>query len=505
MAQRRVIRLPSRPAQGRRDGIRWRTQIAVPLVNGFAASVVAPVNGYVTRDRRQKVTVLGKSLLGTPMDIQVEWRTSVATQTYSGGPWVPDPKFVTNQPGVPSETPFDVAPPTDLTYVTWFYRVRAGNASSGVWGLWSPQFFFDVLPVLGSTTGYIDLNVGVENVSSRGDIRYIDMNVGVAKVSSRGAQKYVAINIGVATSLFNPTAYADLNIYPPTGKYQAAGYLDMNMVTDQTPKPHIWWIRPEQGKEGYIFNIYGHGFGDFQGEHNGKIQLGSLVCSISKWQVIPSELVSSVVRVTGTPRGTSAINYPYVLLNPAGILLQAGDIIEYDMLWEIPSQSRLDIFPYFELGNSTEIGTDYLLNDDAGTPWVSDQPGAKGTWLHRRFVIPQGNALVGRTASNFGVAWYGYDALQPVRTASIRSFVVRAADGTVKSWITGDDNKSAPSLTYVANAGVLTSAEYNQEGFVIQHGQGLEPDLITPEHGWIVAIVPPGAVSADVQVVLEGS
>ena len=81
--------------------------------------------------------------------------------------------------------------------------------------------------------------------------------------------------------------------------------------------------------------------------------------------------------------------------------------------------------------------------------------------------------------------------------------VIRSADGTPKMWATGDDHISAPTLTYVANTGILQYATFEQEGFEIVKGQGVDPDKITPEHGWIVAVVPSGAVSSMVQVVLE--
>ncbi len=74
---------------------------------------------------------------------------------------------------------------------------------------------------------------------------------------------------------------------------------------------------------------------------------------------------------------------------------------------------------------------------------------------------------------------------------------------TPKMWIMGDDRNSTPPLTYLANGGQLQYATFEQEGFEIVQGQGLDPDIITPEYGWIVAVVPSGAVSSMVKVVLE--
>ena len=482
-----------------------------PPVNGFGVSFLAPVNGFSSRVRRPTITVVGYSVLGTPVDIQIEWRTQKAYQQgvkpKPTDPWFPAPTYVVNLRSVASNSQQTTVPPADLAYMSWWYRARVGNLDTSLWSDWSEQRWLDITPVLGSVSEYLDINVGVVNIRNPVTVAYVEMNIGVLRSTKFPLTQYSEMNIGVPSKVKLLAEYTDMNVYPVLGRPSLAAYTDLNAVTDLTPEPHIWWIRPEQGKEGYVFNIYGHGFGAFQGEHDGKVQLGNLVCSIANWQVVPPGLVASTVRVSGKPRPTTGGNsIPNVLLNTSSVVLQAGDVIEYDLLWEVPSQSQLDIFPYFEIsGIAVGIGASYLLNDEQGTAWASDQPGAKGTWLHRKFTIPVGHGLVGKTANDFGIGWYGYDPTQPTRTASVRSYVIRAADGTAKLWVTGDDNKSAPPFTYVANSGVLVSTEFDQEGFVIQHGEGLDPDVITTEHGWIVAIVPSGASSSMVEVVVEDS
>ena len=81
--------------------------------------------------------------------------------------------------------------------------------------------------------------------------------------------------------------------------------------------------------------------------------------------------------------------------------------------------------------------------------------------------------------------------------------MIRPAGGGTPLWVTGDNEIVNPRMIYTANGGSLVSSSWSQDPHVIDKGIGLAPDTITPEHGWIVAIVPTGAVSADVQVVLE--
>lgn len=483
-----------------------------PPNNGFSVTILGPVNGFASRDRTPDVTVVGTSVLASPVDIQVEWRQQRAIQAGTSPtpstPWTPAPVYTTEVAAAISGTPQSIEPPTDLPFGTWWYRARAGSIETGLWSDWSIQYYLDVYPVLGSTVEYLEVNIGVEPLQALNAHAYFDLNIGVGNEQELAAfLAYFDLNIGAEVRSKLAAEYTHVNIYTPTGTYRASAYTDLNALTDLTPTPHIWWIRPEQGREGYVFNIYGHGFGDFQNQHNGTVMLGNIACAIARWERVPAELLSSTVRVTGTPRATTSTTaLPTVIVNDVATrLVAAGDIIEYDMLWEVPSATRLDIFPTFTVsGVSEKMGYGAnLLNDTTGDPWISDQPEAYGQWHHRRFVVPLGSSLIGKTLSNFGIAWYGFDGAQPVRTASIRSFVIRSADETPVIWVTGDDEQNNPALTYIANTGTLTASEFDREGHIIEHGQALDPDIITPEHGWIVAIVPSGAMSASVRVTLE--
>lgn len=258
------------------------------VVNGYTVQVVSPVNGIHTRDRRPDITVLGTGP-GATIDIQVEWRTTRATQsTPPLGPWAPTATYTTEFLDAGSGTPQAVEAPTDLTYTTWWYRARVGDKDANIWGEWTGQFWLDVYPILGSTSEYIDINIGVETPTHLDStVSYLEMNIGIEPTEMLDTIQYAEMNVGVSENLKLAAEYSTLNVFPPTGEYLAAHYSALNVVTDETPVPHIWWIRPEQGKEGYVFNIYGHGFGQFQNEFDGIVKLGNLTCAITRWEVMP--------------------------------------------------------------------------------------------------------------------------------------------------------------------------------------------------------------------------
>jgi len=122
------------------------------------------------------------------------------------------------------------------------------------------------------------------------------LNIGAGAVQPNNFATYSDINIGVrfeeVTSFLN---YSDVNVgVPLTLSRIAYQYSDVNVDTT-SPKPHIWWIRPDFGREGYLFNIYGHGFGLFQGQYGGIVKLGDYVCPVIRWErvaaVAPPNLI----------------------------------------------------------------------------------------------------------------------------------------------------------------------------------------------------------------------
>jgi hypothetical protein len=267
------------------------------------------------------------------------------------------------------------------------------------------------------------------------------------------------------------------------------------------PEPHIWWIRPEQGKEGYLFNIFGHGFGQVQGLYDGLVYLGGLLCPVVRWVLVPAVNRVSTVRAQGTQGTATGVgSLPRVSIHTGTVTLEVGDYIEYDLYQEVATNSALPTafmpsFSYLGLGSA-------LVNDTNGVPWATAPAAALNAWHHRRFNLP--SAWAGRTLSDWSLGWYGTGGTAQM-AAQVRSWVIRSASGAVKLWLTGDDRANTPTLAYTAYASsALTAASYQREDDMIVHGQGLDPDVITVEHGWITVIVPQGAVSAMVKVVLEG-
>jgi hypothetical protein len=55
-------------------------------------------------------------------------------------------------------------------------------------------------------------------------------------------------------------------------------------VDTTTPVPHIWYLFPTFGREGWEFKIVGYGFGDTAGEFTGTARLNALAVGIITWQ-----------------------------------------------------------------------------------------------------------------------------------------------------------------------------------------------------------------------------
>lgn len=74
---------------------------------------------------------------------------------------------------------------------------------------------------------------------------------------------------------------------PPDGytiDFRRYHYLLGNVTTD-TPTPHIWYLFPTFGREGWEFKIVGYGFGDTQGTYaNALARLNALTVGIISWQ-----------------------------------------------------------------------------------------------------------------------------------------------------------------------------------------------------------------------------
>lgn len=285
MGRWRASRRPRSAAAQRGQATYARRRWLDLFVNDYRVTILSPDNGAGVSSTTPTVVVKPESLAETPVDVQVEWRTQQPTRN-AAGLWSPNPTYATSHTGVASGTTLDVSPPAPLLQTSWFYRVRAGSQVSGLWTDWtSPARYLDVQAVLGSTAAYTDMNVGVTQTFDGSVIAYSDMNVGAEEVLPTLA-RYSDLNVGLNPGWLLSARYTDLNVYPPTGEFLTAKYSDLNVDSTLRPIPHIWWIRPEQGREGYVFHVYGHGFGAFQTEWDGKVVLGALVCPVIRWERI---------------------------------------------------------------------------------------------------------------------------------------------------------------------------------------------------------------------------
>lgn len=281
---------PSRRFYQRGRASYSHTPLIVPVVNGYTIEIVSPVNGATVRDAKPTILFVPTSILGDPVDVQVEWRTTVPVLPYPYVTWSPAPTYSQELTGLSSGDTHSVQPPTDLTQRSWWYRLRAGNLSANVWGAWTQaNQYLDVQAIIGSIASYLDMNIGVMSRVTMDAVVYMDLNVGTAVVPSLDvAASYSDMNVGIFSVWKLAAQYSDLNISPVLEALASTTYLDLNVTTEQ-PDPVIWWIRPEQGREGYVFNIYGHGFGDFQNQYDGQVRLGEYICQISRWEKVTEQ------------------------------------------------------------------------------------------------------------------------------------------------------------------------------------------------------------------------
>lgn len=515
MARRRSWSHRPRNAPQRRGTSAFlHTRFPGPAVNGYTATILSPPNGSTQRTLSPSILVLPTAADGLPLDIQIEWRQEIPRKNIVGV-WIPDPVMVSEALAVPSGVGTLLTTPNPLPqYSSWYYRARAGSKALNKWSDWTgANRWIDLTPILGSVAGYMEMNVGVNSNARRTALAYLDMNVGVLPTGTvLRTTRYAEMNVGVLPRWKQTTSYLDLNVYPPTSAHRMASYADMDVTTDR-PIPHIWWIRPEQGREGYVFHIFGHGFGAFENQYDGTVLIGNLMCQVTRWVRVPRAVLPSTVHAVGTravsvsPGTVTPGRYIYNAQDSA--TLQVGDTIEFDQKWDTTGGVALPVYATFYSGaNNPGSSVGNTLTDTNGVSWTGEPAGAgNGEWVHRKFVIPasgNGSVWAGRSISSFGIMWFGTGL--GALGMSIRSFVVRAANGDLKVWATNDDKHlgSMDSNYISVNGSALISAEAVQVSDTIIHGQGLDPDVITPEHGWITVVVPPGAVSAMVKVVLEG-
>ncbi len=113
-----------------------------------------------------------------------------------------------------------------------------------------------------------------------------------ADVQAERRDLYTLANVGVA---FFPTDTSVLGeaVDGDTQDFRRYLYTLAN-VDATTPTPHIWYLFPTFGREGWEFKIVGYGFGDTQVEHTGTARLNALAVGIISWAGF-AEVASTLV------------------------------------------------------------------------------------------------------------------------------------------------------------------------------------------------------------------
>lgn len=393
---------------------------------------------------------------------------------------------------------------------------------------------------------YSDLNVGVENVSPiNRAVAYTDFNIGLEEFDERDGVAYSSFNVGLEVRPHVAVEYSDVNIYPAPGRYKRGAYVDFNVDPTATPVPHIWFVRPQQGKEGLIFNIIGQGFGTTKPEFDGKVMLGDLECTVTQWTTVPPG-EGTAFRIAGYwPTPTSTLVTPTgaywatarALYNPghAGgespdpsnvVTFAAGDTIEFEQTWidTTALYGEQAIIPWFQKVNNAMTSV-ISWNSGVRMTDLVDQYGTTfnealyfpGMTRFRKFDVPAG--LVGVKAANWGGALVGTGTTgRPDRVTEFQKFVIRDAAGVAKFWVTCDDGApeshrwgSASGVSGWpigwSNIGVVgdDNDPWNFVGLVTPSNSEayIDWDSTSVAHEHIIAIVPDGAESGMVKVVLE--
>lgn len=186
-----------------------------------------------------------------------------------------------------ASSPDTGTPPADMgpAGTPWFYRVTVTDTSDAT-ATTSPTktlSFYD--PQAQQRYLYALANVGVAFDPT-------DLAGGVDG-NTRNFQRflYALANAGVG---FDPTDTPAAGWDGEGGGEPSDGYtLDfarflyqLANITTATPTPHIWYVFPAFGREGWEFQIIGYGFGDTQATWSGSVTLNGLAVGITSWELV---------------------------------------------------------------------------------------------------------------------------------------------------------------------------------------------------------------------------
>jgi hypothetical protein len=202
-----------------------------------------------------------------PDDVLHEWDTD------SG---FPSPITDTN---AGASSPDTGVPPSDMggAGTTWFYRVTVTDTSDSMtttsatiqldW--YDPQDRRRYLYLLVGSVGFSFGAAGEPDGDPRNFRRYL----------------WLLASLGPG---FFPTDTAVLAeaVDGDVRDFRRYLYLLAGKVDGSTPTPHIWYLFPTFGREGWEFRIIGYGFGDTQPTYSGTGKLNALAVGIISWELV---------------------------------------------------------------------------------------------------------------------------------------------------------------------------------------------------------------------------
>jgi hypothetical protein len=274
-------------------------------LNGYAATVWSPGVGYENDDATPDVKFLPWVWDGLSAQYEVEFATDDHFLT-----------VVATASGTCTHEVLQTVTAPTLPRRTIYWRVRVGRSPD--WGYWASSWFVVTQNTL-SVAAYMDVNVGVVTTPPQSVATYMDVNVGVVE-SPVNTASYMDLNVGpLFTRLRFGLGYMDVNVHPVLVSQAGVAYHDVN-VTSDTPTPHIWWIRPAWGKTGWVFHVFGHGFGSFQNEYNGDVELGGVQMAVLEWELVPPSGAPQIVQGPTEDDEVATVEHGHiVVVVPAGL------------------------------------------------------------------------------------------------------------------------------------------------------------------------------------------
>lgn len=386
-------------------------------------------------------------------------------------------------------------PNTPLGYSTWYWRAQVKDEFGVVVSPWSSAKWFDVLPVAGTSVAYIESNIGASVPTSMSATVFCHVNVGMSLPAALKGSAYVESNIGASfPETLNGFNYLQVNIgaviagTPDAGRY----YVESD-VTEDAPTPVIWWIRPEQGREGWVFHIFGHGFGASRAEYDGRVFLGDLEASSTIWETVPAE-DDGYLRADFITLASVLDTYSYNdISSVADYVVQAGDRLSYEVLWrESYTFAAIDLVASDQSQLRDESDAEDQLGLHASPPTdISSE--AHGQWFTRVIELPA--SWVGKTITEFLVS--SDCSTAGVSQAFFRDVMIADLDGNLQHAIAVGSTAVTivdwDSINSTLLATTVTAATRIMKN----------PEKITSEHGHLVVVVPSGAKTDFVRVELN--